>query len=275
MHSSPLESTKVEEEDEDYMNDDKSSDNYEDYDSDDKNDHAASSTTNDASTTEEPYITKEYVEKGEAGKSVTLKCHGENFDSATIFMWYNNSRLVIQGKSKPSEDPRIEFSHKDGSLTIKDINSYDDGSYRCRAYPSKQRYETLVELHVDGAPSGVSISEHKEKNVDISGTTLNFRAGKRDLKFKCSVAKSRPSAKIDWIHNGNTILESQGKDHDLKIEDDVLIIKNVHARHAGEYQCEASNEFGTLKSTFNLEVECKFKIPRTRFLNVLNFICFF
>lgn len=251
-----MESTRADDNEEDYLNDDKSTDDYDEYD-EDKSDRASSSTVNSASTTEEPYVVQDYIKTGEAGKSATLKCLGENFDSATIFMWYNGSRLIFQGKTKNTDDPRIDISAKDGTLSIKNINPYDDGSYRCRAY-AKQRFETLVDFQVDGPPRGMVISEHKEKNTDISGTTLNYHVTQKDLKFKCSVAKSRPAAKIDWIHNGNTILESQGKDHDLKIEDDnVLIIKNVHARHAGEYQCEASNDFGTLKSSFNVEVECE------------------
>ena len=245
-----METTKADESD-DYLNDDKNSDYDEDYDESDR------SSSPSSSATDAPLVSSKHKLQGEPGKSVVLKCDGEGFDGLTIFMWYNGTQLVFQGETMVSKDKRIEFHKKDGSLAIKDLNSYDDSIYRCRAY-GKTHYETIVELQVNGAPRGISIFEHNQKTVDIAGSTFNYRAGKKDLKFTCDVEVSRPNAKFDWVHNGNTILEMQRKDHDLKIENDnILIIKNVHARHAGEYQCEASNDLGTVKATFKIDVECK------------------
>lgn len=251
--------TKAEDNDDDYMSDDKNEDYDEEYDADTSSDSRASSPDSGSTTTEEPYIIKEFVKKGDVGKTVVMKCHGENLDDTSIYMWYNGSQLLYQGKgfNQAADVSRLSISLKEGTMTIKNVNPYDDGNYRCRAY-AKKRFETLIDFQVDGPPSAMTIIEHKAKNVEVAGTTVKVHAGKKDLEFKCSVGKSRPAAKFNWIHNGNTILESQGKDHDLKIEDEnVLIIKNVHARHAGEYQCEASNEIGTLKSTFNIEVKCE------------------
>lgn len=145
-------------------------------------------------------------------------------------------------------------------LTIRDVNPYDDGQFRCHAFSKTDRYKTIIQVHVDGPPRGIVIGHNINKQENIAGETLIYRAGETDLRFKCNVAKARPAAKIDWIHNGNTILESQQKDHDLKIEDEgVLVIKTLHARHSGDYQCEASNEFGNLKALFKIEVQCKYK----------------
>lgn len=166
---------------------------------------------------------------------------------------------MVQGDVVRATDfPRVSFSKKDGSITIKDINSYDDTTFRCRAFTSKDRFETLVHVHVNSPPRGIRIGHNVNLQKNIAEQTLSYRAGEKDLRFKCNVAKARPEAKINWNHNGNTILESQGKDHDLKVEDEgLLIIKTLHARHAGDYECEASNDFGTLKASFKIEAQCE------------------
>lgn len=172
-------------------------------------------------------------------------------------MWFNGTKLIYQGVNKITTDERINFNLKEHTMVIKDLNSYDDGVYRCRAF-TKERYETVIQLEVNGPPRGITIGHNIKEQSDVSGQTLTYSVFQTDLRFKCNVAKARPKAKIEWIHNGNTILESQGRDHDIKIEDEsTLIIKKLHARHAGEYQCEASNDLGELKSSFHINVECK------------------
>lgn len=209
------------------------------------------------STSEEPYKTHEYTEKSENHDTVMLKCLGSDInESSTVVMWYNGTMILLQGEHL-IKDQRITYSKKDGSLTIKDVTAYDDAVYRCRIF-GKERHETVVQLQVRGPPIGIRIGHNIKEQNDVSGSTLMYKSGEKNLRFKCYVEKARPAAKIIWVHNGNTILESQGKDHELKIEDDnLLIIKNLHPRHAGEYECEASNDLGTLKSTFKIEVQCK------------------
>ena len=243
--------------DEDYINDKSDTDYNDDYDDDKADEKKFSDST---STTEEPYMTQDYTERAETGQTVVLKCLGKNFDSSTVFMWHNGSGLIFQGITKYSKDERINIDSKDGSMVIKNVNSYDDVTFRCRAF-TKERYETLIHLEVNGPPRGLTIGHNVDEQFDVSGLTLTYPVSRTDLRFKCNIEMARPKAKFEWIHNGNSILESQGKDHDIIIEDDsTLIIKKLHARHAGEYQCEAFNDLGNLKSSFHINVECKFSL---------------
>lgn len=259
-HSSPVDSAS---DDDEYLQDKTDDYDDDDYDTDDKK---RTSTVSSLQQTDEPYKVQTYTEKADAGHTINLKCIGENLDADTIYMWYNETQLIVQGTSKIFSDKRISFAKKTGILTIKDVNAYDDGTFRCRAFANKDRYETQVHVRINGPPTGLKIGHNVNEQSNISGETLVYRAGHHDLRFKCNVAKARPEAKIDWIHNGNTILETQQKDHDLKIEDEgLLIIKTLHARHAGDYQCEASNEFGNLKSSFKIDVQCKI----VKYINML------
>lgn len=259
VYSSPVE---TDNDDDDYLAD-KSNDSYDDNDyGDDVDEKPKPSTSSNDQSTEEPYKTQEYTEKAEAGQTLVLKCLGTGLDASFLYMWYNGSTIIAQGAATVSRDERISFSKKDGYLTIRDVSSYDDGIFRCRAFSEKSdRYETIVQVNIRGPPRGIVIGHNINAQKNIAGETLVYRAGENNLRFNCNVAKARPEAKIDWVHNGNTILESQQKDHDLKIEEDgVLVIKSLHARHAGDYQCEASNEFGNLKASFRIDVQCKLRL---------------
>lgn len=222
-------------------------DNYDEKDDDKK---AASTTeTNDI------YKTENYTETIDAGKNVRLECKGE-FDENAIFLWYNGTRIIAQGQAFQITDKRIRFSKKDGSLTIEGVNSYDNAMYKCRAFYKSERFETNVQLVVNGPPRMINIG-HNRDNSFVSGKDLTYKAGEKDLRFKCVVPKAHPEAKITWIHNGNAIQES--KDRDIKfVEERILEIRVLHARHAGEYECEATNEYGSIKAKFNIDVQCKF-----------------
>lgn len=249
-------SSSVDTNDDDYLQDKSDDYNFEEEADDEEN---SVEKVSSVKPSEEPYKTQDYTEKSEVGRTVELKCLGEGFDESTIFMWYNGTAVISQGEAKMPTDKRISVSKKNGLLTIKNLNSYDDGTFRCRAFPEKGRFETLVHLHINGPPRGIQIGHNINSKKNIADQTLGYLAGgTTNLRFTCNVEKARPAAKIDWIHNGNTILDSQGKDHDIKIDDEgVLIIKTLHARHAGEYQCEASNELGNLKASFKIEAQCK------------------
>jgi Immunoglobulin I-set domain len=243
--------------DDDYLQDkSETEENYEDDDFDENDDKKKASTT--SSTPEEPYITHEHTEKADVGKEITLKCHGVNVGSAGVIMWYNDTTILKQGEAVITKDKRISFN-KDGAMTIASLSSYDSGEFRCRSFYGKERHETKIQLSINGPPRGIKIGHNLNTQSNVSDMTFDYKAGLKDLRFKCNVAKGLPHPKLEWIHNGNTILESQHKDNEIKIDDEgVLIIRSLHAKHAGEYQCEASNEFGTVKSSFKINVECKF-----------------
>lgn len=250
--SSPVEANH---DDDDYLQDKSETDDYEDDDFDEPDDKRKGPTSSSSPEPEEPYKTNSYTEKADAGKTVTLKCLDESKAASRVVMWYNETVMLAQGEALVSKDSRITFN-KDLTLTIKNVSSDDSGEFRCRSFP--ERHETKIQLYINGPPRGITIGHNINSQSNVADATLTYKAGEKDLRFKCNVAKGRPQPKLNWIHNGNTILDSQQKDHDIKIDNEgVLIIRSVHARNAGEYQCEASNEFGNIKASFKIQVECK------------------
>ncbi|CAH1729198.1 unnamed protein product [Chironomus riparius] len=244
-----------------YLQDDQ--DNYdESYDEkDDDKDRKISSTTE----TNEIYKTENYTEIIDTGKNVRMECKGE-FDENAIFLWYNGTRIIAQGQAFQITDKRIKFSKKDGSLTIEGVDMYDNAIYKCRAFHKSERFETNVKLIVNGPPKMIKIG-HNRDNSFVGGKKLFYKASEKDLRFKCTVPNAQPEAKITWIHNGNAIQES--KDRDIKfVEESIFEIRVLHARHAGEYECEATNEYGSIKSKFSIDVQfAPFFRPHHNFFN--------
>lgn len=226
------------------------------YDEDEfENDKSSSGSSTQGSPTEEKdYITENYVEIANVGDSVTLKCKGSDFDKNTLFMWFNQSLIIVQGRTV-QEKHRIEFDESTGSITIKNIQPSDDGKYRCRAFPKKNRYETNIELEVNAPPTHISIGHNQGNKEDISNQIISYKVGEKDLRFKCNPGKSRPAAKVTWNHNGNVIEAS--KDHDIILDGSLFLFKTLHAKHAGRYECDASNDRGNIKAHFDLDVQCK------------------
>lgn len=85
--SSPVEPNKDED---DYLQD-TSSDDYEEEYGDEVQEKRKSSTVSSTSQTDEPYKTQEYTEKSNVGRTIVLKCLGEDLDSSSVFMWYLNT----------------------------------------------------------------------------------------------------------------------------------------------------------------------------------------
>jgi len=220
-------------------------------------------------TTEEkePYKHANYTKYVVHGMNVRLDCKGI-FDENTLFMWYNESKIIVQAKSFQMTDKRIKSPKIDGSLTIENVDSYDSGCYRCRVFHPREIFETVIELIVN-APPKINEIGHNRRNSFVLGKKLIYKAGEKELRFKCNVPIVHPAAKITWIHNGNAIQES--KDHDIKfVEENILEICVLHARHAGEFECEASNEYGSVKAKFSIDVQCKLRIAtKLRYFKVL------
>lgn len=212
-----------------------------------------------ASTTEtnEIYKIDNYTETIDTGKNVRLECKGE-FDETAVVMWYNGTRIIVQGQAYTgNSDKRIQFSKKDGSLTIEGVDSYDNAMYKCRAFYRNELFETNVQLIVNGPPKMIKIGHNRDNSI-ISGKELTYKEGKKDLRFKCIIENAHPEAKITWIHNGNAIQESE--DSDIKfVDESILEIQELHARHAGDYECEAANEYGSAKAEFKIDVLCEYE----------------
>ncbi|KAG5672671.1 hypothetical protein PVAND_002782 [Polypedilum vanderplanki] len=239
----------------DYMSDPKDESDYDGDEFESTDDNKSTTTASQSSDPTEHYIKSKYVAKGDVGKSVVLNCKVPfEIEEDTVIMWYNGTKIIASG-STHSDGKRIKIAKKDGSLTIDEISPYDDAQYRCRVFPakSKDRYEITIELEVNGPPHLIRIGHNLKQIENVEGKKLTYKAGEKDLRFKCNVEHSRPKAKIVWNRSESLIDES--KDHDIQIDEGLLTIKVLHAHHAGEYICEASNEFGIIKSKFELEVE--------------------
>lgn len=214
-----------------------------------------------ASTTHTPAVSQQlgnFTEEVDSGKSVRLFCKGEYNENNEnhIIMWYNGSALLFSGVSTVTKDKRVHFSKKDGSLTIENTNVFDNNLYKCRFFDKKDNFDTNYQVKVKGAPKFIEVTHNRELQKLKQDQVVSYKATEKDLRFKCQVGNVYPGVKYTWNHNGNAIQES--KDRDIKFDgENILEIRVLHARHAGFYECEATNEFGSIKSAFKIDVQCK------------------
>lgn len=262
MHCNPVNN---QEDDDNYLNDEDDYPQNPRNEMNDDDDYEESEEKKRSSTTSSPseaeiYTTEEKVEVVDAGKSITLSCIGKGIDENTIYLWYKDQSLLFQGTtskySAVNAYPRASMSAKDGSLTLSKVDISDDGEYRCRTYPKNGHYEAKIKLMVNGPPSNITIEHNLKQGIDISNQKLSYKVAEKDVRFKCIPSKAHPKAVISWNHNGNVIQES--KDIDITTFDDGLLkFRTLHAKHSGKYECVASNEYGSIKAQFELDVQCE------------------
>jgi uncharacterized protein YodC (DUF2158 family) len=245
--------------DDDYQEDPK--DDSQVYDDDDFEDDKKSSSTVSTIVEDESYIIDERVEVVEQGKRIVLKC-SKPHETNDVIIFYKGKNILMQGAAEVmknlNQNPRYDVNVKDGTLSILDVSSKDSGEYRCRTFDTKnaKRYQTKIQVIVNGPPSDVTIGHNQDESL-FTGLDKKFtyKLGEKGLRFKCN-NNTNSKVKISWNHNGNPI--QPVKDHDFQIiGQDLLEFNSLHARHAGKYVCEVSNDYGTAKAGFELDVQCK------------------
>lgn len=77
--------------------------------------------------------------------------------------------------------------------------------------------------------------------------------------LQCTVSKGDLPLNIQWLHNGVVIQPSEGIIiNQMSKRIIAMSIESVHATHAGEYTCSASNKAGTISHTAVLNVNGDF-----------------
>jgi len=82
-------------------------------------------------------------------------------------------------------------------------------------------------------------------------TSMTIEEG-GDVQFECSASGS-PVPLIKWVLNGDSV----DRDPHMSTQGGRLIIKKVEKRHAGIYQCFASNSLGNAYGLTMLQVQPK------------------
>lgn len=165
-----------------------------------------------------------------AGSNVTLECAGTGYPTPTVSWRRLNGPLPVQAEHIP------------GGLRIVNVAATDKGTYICELSNGVTRPAThVVSLFVQEPPT--LISEPPKTSVVEEGEPCQL-----DCQFR-----GEPSPIISWLLNG----ESVDNDSLVKTNGGILRVTRLEKRHAGIYQCMASNAQGIKYGSALLQVKPK------------------
>lgn len=159
------------------------------------------------------------------GDTVFLPCEIDNFSvTHHTVLWRKDMQGLWTGSIKQITDSRFN-KLPNNTLEISKVEPSDSGRYVCQV-PAQTSIEVVHTLHV--------ISKAKIIQMSPAGPEFILRKGET-LSLTC-LASGYPEPRITWSRNDNVI-----KTWDPTIKVITMAIDNVTRKHAGKYECKASN----------------------------------
>nr|XP_042905272.1 cell adhesion molecule-related/down-regulated by oncogenes [Parasteatoda tepidariorum] len=160
------------------------------------------------------------------GRNLTLECAAAGNPKPTI-RWRRDD-------DKELSDER--YQQQGGNLQIMNIKRVDEGTYFCEASDSmgNQVFKSC-NLEIQETPQ---ISRAPNDVVVEVGHNFTLHCQNR----------GHPKPSLKWVHNGREMTDSKNR------KGAQLIIQNVHQKHAGIYQCMATNSLGTAMASATVTV---------------------
>ncbi|XP_069772736.1 hemicentin-1-like [Narcine bancroftii] len=173
--------------------------------------------------------------KAIVGQFVDLPClaHG---DPTPKIRWYRGDEALLQGSRDFLDGP-------DGSISIEDVELSDTGVYHCVATNTvgqDMNEMTLMVLEPPYFPEDVAPFDANQE-----------RLAKERVILPCP-ARGTPPPVIHWLQNGLELLHNEPRVSML--EDGSLLIDSVLPYNSGDYVCIATNEAGSSKRKYRLQV---------------------
>uniref|UniRef100_A0A3B3BTW1 Neuronal cell adhesion molecule n=1 Tax=Oryzias melastigma TaxID=30732 RepID=A0A3B3BTW1_ORYME len=125
---------------------------------------------------------------------------------------------------------RTSFLQFNKTLQIDDVSDSEEGVYRCTASNKFGSVHHTFHVTVKAAPYW------------ISGPPSNLVLSPGENGVLTCRASGKPKPLITWTKNVMPI----EKDDTMKVEDDMIIFRDVKTSNSAVYQCNVSNEFGYL-----------------------------
>jgi len=158
------------------------------------------------------------------------------------YSWLKNGKPFLTGEDAAFED-RSRYIIKDNVLKIKQVDKdRDEGMYQCRATNDLDTRYSSGQLKVLKLPPSFKKHPLNEKT---------YAAEQGNISLECK-PEAAPKPNITWYFQGNRI-GSGGKM--IIFPSGSLFIKGLSQAESGQYDCEATNKYGTDKSTGHLIVK--------------------
>ncbi|XP_022085366.1 hemicentin-1-like isoform X2 [Acanthaster planci] len=185
---------------------------------------------------EAPYIPRPQLteETPHYGSAVLLTCPVTGIPQPDI-MWMKDGVPV---------DPYEAEIFANGTLILRNVQGSDSGRYECIAVNEVGNFSIYIDVTVHVEPEIRNAS-----SISLLSVLLNQR-----LDMVCEILNSVPPATIMWYKNGEP-LPSQDPNYFTQADNQILTFTSAQTADSGTYECRATNNAGSTKKIFNVEVQ--------------------
>ncbi|XP_043450278.1 myosin light chain kinase, smooth muscle isoform X4 [Prionailurus bengalensis] len=158
-------------------------------------------------------------------------------------IWFHNGNEIQE-----SEDFHFEQRGTWHSLCIQEVFPEDTGTYTCEAWNSAGEVRTQAVLMVQEPQDGTQpwfISKPRSVTASLGQSVL----------ISCAIAGD-PFPTVHWLRDGKALSKDTGHFEVLQNEDVfTLVLKNVQAWHAGQYEILLKNRVGECSCQVSLMLQ--------------------
>ncbi|XP_039096564.1 myosin light chain kinase, smooth muscle isoform X7 [Hyaena hyaena] len=176
------------------------------------------------------------------GSQVTMTVQVSGNPPPEVIWFHNGSEI------QESEDFHFEQRGTRHSLCIQEVFPEDTGTYTCEAWNSAGEVRTQAVLMVQEPQDGTQpwfISKPRSVTASLGQSVL----------ISCAIAGD-PFPTVHWLRDGKALSKDTGHFEVLQNEDVfTLVLKNVQAWHAGQYEILLKNRVGECSCQVSLMLQ--------------------
>ncbi|XP_072223606.1 cell adhesion molecule L1-like a isoform X3 [Leuresthes tenuis] len=172
-------------------------------------------------------------------QTVKVLLKGEKLELECIPAGFPTPKITWM-KMGDSLTGRNELSNFRKLMTIFAVDEQDQGKYMCTAENSAGRAVHYFDVIVEEPPAW--LTEPPEGQLSVIGS---------DVHIKCSVS-GKPPPDITWMKDGEIFRDEPLTNR--RVLDDTMVLHNARPEDSGVYQCEASNDHGSILANINIMV---------------------
>ncbi|EEB13645.1 protein CEPU-1 precursor, putative [Pediculus humanus corporis] len=158
-----------------------------------------------------------------------------------VVMWKNSSLTLWVDGRRMNANSRVE-EFKNNTLVIRRVNMHDSGQYTCQVVADK----IIQVTHTLNVVRKLSITRILPEVRP--GQSKILRKGE-SLTLACE-ATGYPVPKVFWVRRGRKHFPNGHE----RMEGTSITFEEVNRKYSGIYECEASNDFGTVRKAVEIHV---------------------
>nr|XP_039264121.1 fibroblast growth factor receptor-like isoform X2 [Styela clava] len=202
--------------------------------------------------------------------TIRINCGVKGFPKPTV-LFYKGDKLLREPKPEDLNPSRVRIER----TTLRIFPAYieDSGTYRCFAENGFSNISLMFQVNVveddntdnsspvteltpltESAYPGQGLKPYWTK-IDRMQKRLHAEPAGNTVRFRCPV-DGNPVPRVDWFKDGK-IIKKDSRIGGVKYRNNgqMIILETVVPPDQGMYMCKASNKYGSINHTYELDVQ--------------------